>query len=128
MDNLKRIGILALVFLLFFSSLKTTVLMGIYSLDSVLFVELFCENQDKPELQCNGSCELSRIAQQNAGHSEDAALLDFFQQEIIFVADSSPVPRENIFNILSEKDKIPFTESRYSPELEKIKDRPPIWV
>lgn len=32
-----------------------------YTLDIDSFIEQLCENKDRPELQCNGTCYLSKI-------------------------------------------------------------------
>lgn len=34
-----------------------------YNVDTIGFIEAFCENIDKPELQCNGKCHLKKITQ-----------------------------------------------------------------
>lgn len=102
--------------------------MGFYTLSPGTFVELFCENKDKPEIHCNGNCELTRLAQQNAGHSEDAVLLDFFQQETVFVTEFFDNFQEENTLIISENHLTPFVDSHYAFELLESKDRPPVLV
>lgn len=52
------------VFITLATSLKIAGTMSYYILDSENFVELFCVNKDKPELKCNGKCELAKMLQQ----------------------------------------------------------------
>lgn len=45
--------------------IKNTVLYTIYMYDTKLFVTLFCENIDRPELKCNGKCEMAKMQKEN---------------------------------------------------------------
>jgi hypothetical protein len=56
-------------------------MLSFYLADTQSFVELFCVNQDKPEMECNGKCELSKLAQQNPSN-EKPTYLDFLQKEV----------------------------------------------
>lgn len=57
-------------------------MLSFYLADTQSFVELFCVNQDKPEMECNGKCELSKLAQQN-NSKEKPTHLDFLQKEVV---------------------------------------------
>lgn len=46
------------IFLLGFHTLGTAMLFWWYQLERTSFSELLCENLDKPELQCHGSCQV----------------------------------------------------------------------
>jgi len=70
------------VLLISFNSIKSGVMLGFYLADTQSFVELFCVNQDKPEMECNGKCELSKLAQQNPSN-EKPNYLDFLQKEVV---------------------------------------------
>lgn len=70
------------VLLISFNSIKSGVMLGFYLADTKSFVELFCVNQDKPEMECNGKCELSKLAQQNPS-KEKPTYLDFLQKEVV---------------------------------------------
>lgn len=70
------------VLLISFNSIKSGVIIGFYLADTPSFVELFCVNQDKPEMKCNGKCELSKLAQQNSSN-EKPTYLDFLQKEVV---------------------------------------------
>lgn len=43
------------------NSLKATATFGYYALFTEGFIERFCENKDKPMLQCDGKCALALI-------------------------------------------------------------------
>jgi len=47
------------------SSLKIAGTMGYYIAFTEDFVERLCENKDKPELNCDGKCELAKMLQQS---------------------------------------------------------------
>ncbi len=68
--------------LISFNSIKSGVMLSFYLADTQSFVELFCVNQDKPEMECNGKCELSKLAEQSPS-SEKPSHLDFLQKEVV---------------------------------------------
>jgi hypothetical protein len=37
-----------------------------YLIDSETYIELFCENQDKPEMHCDGKCSLSKATKETS--------------------------------------------------------------
>jgi len=41
--------------------MKTNMLYVIYEYDTKLFIELFCENKAKPQLNCDGKCRLAKM-------------------------------------------------------------------
>ncbi len=43
------------------NSLKVTATFGYYALFTEDFIARFCENKNKPMLQCDGKCELSKM-------------------------------------------------------------------
>ncbi|MGO2294735.1 MAG: hypothetical protein ACTH5N_04705 [Psychroflexus halocasei] len=57
-------------------------MLSFYMVDTKEFVELFCVNQDQPELHCDGKCELSKLAQKSSPN-EKPSHLDFLQKEVI---------------------------------------------
>lgn len=71
-----------MVLLISFNSIKSGVMLSFYIADTQSFVELFCVNQDKPEMECNGKCELSKLTQQNP-FNEKPNYLDFLQYDVV---------------------------------------------
>jgi len=41
-----------------------------YSVDNQNFTEAFCENKDKPEMKCNGKCQMSKMAEWNSSNDK----------------------------------------------------------
>ena len=72
------------VFVLLFSSMRAGFMLGFYVIDSESFIELFCVNKEKPELHCDGKCELSKLAHQDDANSERPSYLDIFHRELVY--------------------------------------------
>src|SRR5690606_2508020 len=72
------------VFVLLFSSMRAGFMLGFYVIDSESFIELFCINKEKPELHCDGKCELSKLAHQDNANSERPSYLDIFHRELVY--------------------------------------------
>lgn len=53
---------LLFTFILLLNSVKVTLTYTYYILDPVGFVDALCENKEKPELACNGKCQLSKMS------------------------------------------------------------------
>lgn len=41
--------------------MKNSILYAVYGFDKEVFIELFCVNKDRPDLHCDGKCELSKM-------------------------------------------------------------------
>ena len=72
------------VFVLLFSSMRAGFMLGFYVIDSESFIELFCVNKEKPELHCDGKCELSKLAPQDDANPDRPSYLDIFHRELVF--------------------------------------------
>ncbi len=49
-----------------------------YNLDPIGFIEALCVNQNKPELECNGTCHLKKVAQsQDKKQNTPESIIDF---------------------------------------------------
>lgn len=53
--------------------------MGYYALFTEDFIERFCENKARPELQCDGKCELSKMLLQESDSEKVPINLDFLK-------------------------------------------------
>lgn len=78
-----------LIFVLLFSITKNSLMLSFYLIDNEDFTELFCENTDSPEMECNGKCELSKLAHQDDTKSERPSLLDNLQNELVYYMNYS---------------------------------------
>lgn len=82
--------------------------------------ELFCVNQDKPELSCNGQCELSRRLE--TAHDQEESKKTFVQEEImlVYILPGQPYTPErdwyqfnSMFGVLDELDLIFTTANEF---------------
>lgn len=64
--------------LLLFNSTKVTLTYAYYKLDPISFIEKLCDNTDKPELECNGKCQLKKVAEsQDKNQNTPESIIDF---------------------------------------------------
>ncbi len=47
------------------SMMKNTLLYAVYEYDKTFFIEVFCVNKDRPQLNCNGHCKLVKMQQED---------------------------------------------------------------
>lgn len=52
------------------SGLRIAGTMGYYAMFTEDFVERFCENKERPELQCDGKCFLSKMLQESSNETQ----------------------------------------------------------
>ena len=79
-----------LTMLILFNSIKVTLNYAYYKMDTVGFIERFCENKNKPELKCNGKCHLKNVAtSQDEDKNTPKITIDF--KEILFFSNTFEV-------------------------------------
>ncbi len=61
MTRLSQIATAALVSLMLLCLMKNSILYAIYGFNQEVFIELFCINKDRPDLHCDGKCELTKM-------------------------------------------------------------------
>lgn len=75
-----------------------------YLLDSKIYTELFCENQDKPEMHCNGKCSLAKAVEETSEKQEK------IPEQLTSITFADFIPTEKLDLVLSscylEKEKI----------------------
>lgn len=76
-----------------------------YTLNKQEIIEKFCENKDKPELQCEGKCHLKKQIEKKANSEESEE--ESSEMEII-----SPIGRVSTYNIIHLST---FTRKTTSP-------------
>lgn len=89
-----------LLVILFTHSLTVNVLYALYSFDQDVFIELFCENKEKPELHCDGNCMLSKIDGQHSADQEQIVLFEKLSLQLNYIFE---LPQYNILNIHLQK-------------------------
>ena len=57
---MKSLPALILLFSFTWTQFYNSAVIGVYELNTSEYIAEFCENQDKPELECNGKCHLSK--------------------------------------------------------------------
>lgn len=122
MKNKKPWLVWTLISLLFINYIGTHLMYGLYMVDKALFVELFCENKDHPEEECDGTCMLHKLGEH--GDHSSTVLLDVFQTQLVFF-----VPDFQFVEIpyLEVEDISEFHyDLQYTFEIRKQKFRPPI--
>jgi len=92
MNQYRPILIYFFVLVMSFNSIKSGVMLSFYLADTKSFVELFCVNKDKPEMKCEGKCELSKLAEQYPSN-EKPTHLDFLQKEVLLYWSDLPDSR-----------------------------------
>ena len=71
------------------SSLKIAGTIGYYALFTEDFVERFCENKERPELNCDGKCALSKMLLQESSDDTPPINLDLLKTETVLFLESS---------------------------------------
>lgn|GEM_PF-389959 len=86
--------------------MKTTILYSIYEYNRASFIEMFCVNKDRPQLDCNGKCKLAEMQkEQNEKRADD--ILKQLQLEIVYFSSVKPVNfSNNSLSVLPEKSKL----------------------
>ncbi|TJY35910.1 hypothetical protein [Pontimicrobium aquaticum] len=69
-----------------------------YELDPIGFIENLCENIDKPELQCNGKCQLMKAAKSSSSENKNAPNIINFKDILLY--------KENIITYVFTKDLV----------------------
>lgn len=119
----KHIVVFTLVSLLFINYLGTNLMYGFYMINQEVFTELFCENKDKPDMECDGTCMLAKLSDHDRQDSEVPPLLDVFQVQLVFY-----IPALNFDFIPEFKEEKPqyFYQDLYLFEYTEQNFRPPI--
>ncbi|WP_343690890.1 hypothetical protein [Chitinophaga sp.] len=105
--------------------MKTSILYAVYEYDTQLFVTAFCENKNKPELHCNGKCQLAKMQQEQKDNNTEK-LLKELQSEAL----ACPVPpcigfaREAFTELPAQMYPV-FTHPQYSYLFTDPRKKPP---
>lgn len=57
---MKNLGILGLALAFVIQMMSASLILVNYEVNTAYIIENFCENTDKPELECNGKCHLKK--------------------------------------------------------------------
>ncbi|MDD3771200.1 MAG: hypothetical protein PHC38_00930 [Weeksellaceae bacterium] len=126
MQKKRLITSIGLIFILLFGILKNSMLLGFYLLDNSNFTEIFCENKEKPELHCNGKCELSKLAKESENQNKHS-LIQITQDELIIYFNSdfkTDFPLDSSEKIVHQF----FYLNHYSYDFSQLINHPPALV
>lgn len=65
------------------SSLKIACTLGYYALFTEDFIERYCINKERPELQCDGKCALSKMLTEKKQEEREPLNLDWLKTETL---------------------------------------------
>ena len=88
---MKKYGLIVSVLFLVItltSSLKIAGTIGYYALFTEDFVERFCENKERPELNCDGKCTLSKMLLEESNDKVPPINIDFLKTETVLFLES----------------------------------------
>ena len=105
------------------SSLKIAGTIGYYALFTEDFVERFCENKDRPELNCDGKCALSKMLLEESNDEDPPINIDFLKTETVLFLESGMEIEFAVY--CSETLKNMDYDNHYSFDLLKKEPQPP---
>tara|TARA_R110002072_G_scaffold59514_3_gene151736 strand:+ start:184054 stop:184431 length:378 start_codon:yes stop_codon:yes gene_type:complete len=78
------IKVFLLLSIILFNSFKVAGFLGYYIVFTDSFVEKFCINKDRPQLECNGKCALSKMLIQENEEKKEPLSSSFLKYEIVY--------------------------------------------
>lgn len=115
--------VLALTML--FNSLQLSFTYAYYYLDKADFIDMLCVNKDKPEMHCDGKCQLKKVAQNNnanTGTDKVPTKMNNLKEVILFVVE------QTTYSFLSnplEKSEKGYYNNLYAYSAMSVLDHPP---
>ncbi|SKB67963.1 hypothetical protein SAMN05660776_2513 [Salegentibacter holothuriorum] len=103
MEKRSTFIILLFTVVMLFNSIKSGFMISFYLVDNPSFTELFCVNKDKPEMECNGKCEISKLSKDSTT-KEKPTHLDFLQRQVILFFN--PMQSLEVFQFSEEKETV----------------------
>lgn len=104
--------------LVLFNSTKASLTYAYYEIDPIGFIDNLCENNDKPELECNGKCHLKKVAEsQDSKQNTPESIIDF-KELILFSSSMESIVFKKIEYIKKQNSTVyqnlySFTNSYY---------------
>jgi len=123
MELRRNITTWTLISVLLTHSLGINLLYEFYALDKPHFIELFCVNKDSPELECDGSCMLSKMKEQQQKDSEKPLpditqfKLTYYFQTVVFKVKKVKIHKtKHYFHYHNSYDSI-FLKDIFKPPI-----------
>jgi hypothetical protein len=109
---------LAMTIILLLNSTKVTLTYAYYEIDPIGFINVLCENIDKPELACHGKCHLTKVSKsQDKKQNTPESILNFkeltlYQNQILefefpfepLVKNNNPKFYQNLYTYSNSND------------------------
>ena len=103
MERRSTFIILLFTLVMLFNSIKSGFMISFYLVNNSSFTELFCVNTDKPEMECNGKCEISKLSQDSTT-KEKPTHLDFLQRQVVLFFN--PMQQLEVFQFSEEENTL----------------------
>jgi hypothetical protein len=103
---------------------KNSVLLSFYALNSSSFVELLCVNKEKPQLKCNGKCQLSKIAKEESKKNTPTTNINV-QDEVVYCCNNLYSSKTTLAFKLISTQFSPFRYQIYRSVYLYLDDKPP---
>jgi len=87
--------------MLFSNSLRVSFVYGWYVLDMGSFIEQLCKNKDKPEMQCNGKCYLTKMAADNS-EEKNNTFPDINWEQLVYCPVAVSGPKSSVKPIIKK--------------------------
>lgn len=114
------------MFLILVNSFWATLTFSYYELDTIGFIERLCENKDKPELQCNGKCQLKKVAESYDKKQKTPERIIDFRDLVLYQHSPTTVSGNGIVYNTKDQKSVPY-QNLYAYHMVIDYFRPP-WV
>ncbi len=86
----------------------------VYEYDTKLFVTMFCENKDRPQLKCNGKCYLSKMQKEQDEKDAESRLKQLQTEIVYYNATTSIYIAQNVLRFVEETEQSAYYNRLYS--------------
>lgn len=114
------------LFAILFYSLRLSVAFFHYAIFNDSFTALYCVNQDKPALKCNGKCHLLKETQKSLTHQASHSLQDELHLSINLICSDSFSYKQKCINFQNLKALYTIYVNHYKAIFIKEFFEPPI--
>ena len=80
---------IALILLVFLNGMGYTLIQAHFYLEREQITALYCVNKDKPEMECNGTCELGKRLSEAKNQQEDGEEITLEELSLVFALERS---------------------------------------
>jgi hypothetical protein len=101
-------------------SLNNAYLTAYYYFDTDNFIEEYCENQDKPELKCHGSCKIDKMSKSNEPVKQPSSELKLDVSSFAFTCDQPFEFAANLLQGLDQRVEILYLNTYSSTEINDV--------